>query len=159
MVGVLGLLVLGAAGAGVALKIQHDNEVEAERVAAAEAREAEEREREAAEREQEAAEEERELQAELDDLEIGYRRETVRALRKSVNKDFRERVANGELPGPVLSTSCDPVSGGVTDLAETTGKFECLVATEELGEGRVRGYPVDATINYTKGSYTWQLAP
>jgi hypothetical protein len=86
------------------------------------------------------------------------RRSLVRDLKKSVTKDFKDRVATGLLDGPILHTSCNPISGGAAELDENTGKFECLVATELVGATQERGYPVDATVNYTKGSYTWKLA-
>jgi hypothetical protein len=156
---VLGLLLAGGGGTAYALQQQAAKEKK-ERLAAKRKRAEEAREkREAAERAA-AAEAEAEAEAEeiQTDFEVSMRKLLIKDLRKSVSKDFKERVADGLLDGPILSTSCDPIEGGVEDLEEETGKFECLVATEKLGGGRVRGYPVDATVNYTKGSYTWQMS-
>lgn len=86
------------------------------------------------------------------------RRDLVQDLRQSVTADFRKRVTDGALDGPILGTSCNPVDGGLEDLEATTGKFECLVATERTSADGRRGYPVDATVNYTEASYTWRLS-
>ena len=158
--GLVAAVVLGGGGTATALKIQNDQEeqeaAEAARERAAERAEAEAEAREEARRKARA---EAEAQRAEDQIEVSMRRLIVQDLRKSVTEDFEGRVTDGLLAGPILETSCNPVGGGIADLNVQTGKFECLVATEDLGDGRLRGYPVDATVNYTKGSYTWGLAP
>lgn len=152
------LLLLVAGGAGALLKVQHDDDVRDKREARERRERAAERQRaadDAAAKARQEAEEEQELE---DELSVALRKDLVQSLRTSVTNDFQKRVTAGELDGPILGTSCDPISGGVEDLEETTGKFECLVATERTSASGRRGYPVTATINYTKGSYTWQLS-
>ena len=160
-IAIVAVLVVGIGGGGgtaMALQAKADREAAAERKALALKKEREQEKREAAEkRAANAAREAEELQKIEDDIEIEMRKSIVRSLRASVTKDFKGRVNDGILDGPILSTSCDPIEGGVDELDEKTGKYECLVATEKTGTG-VRGYPVDATVNYTKGSYTWQLS-
>jgi len=159
---VLALLLLGGGAGGAALKISHDNDVKAKSERKRKAADLEERKEAARVAAQIAADEAEREEAEeaeaADDLEITLREGLIQSLRKSVTADFRKRVTEGQLDGPILGTSCDPVSGGVEDLEETTGKYECLVATERTGGGGRRGYPVEATVNYTKSSYTWQLS-
>ncbi len=151
------LLLVAGAGAGYAVKVDRDADAR-ERREQAEARERAEDRRERARIAAEKAEaEEQELAEFTEEIEVDGRRDLVQALRKSVTADFRKRVSEGVLEGPILGTSCVPVSGGIEDLDEATGKFECLVATERTGDSGRRGYGVDATINYTQGSYTWQL--
>jgi hypothetical protein len=152
----LTLVLIGGGATAAAVKTHHDGQVRKERKQRAEARaRAEVKAARAREARRRAA---AEAKRATDQIEITLRRSIVNDLRKSVTKDFEDRVASGVLDGPILHTSCDPISGGAKDLEETTGKYQCLVATEKLGGGRERGYPVDATINYTKGSYTWQLS-
>lgn len=135
------LLLLGGGGTAAALKIQADSEAKRERKALVLKKKREADRKAAAERAAErAVDEAAELQKIEDDLEIGMRKSIVRSLRKSVSKDFKSRVADGLLDGPVLSTTCDPVDGGVEDLEQKTGKYECLVATEETATG-TRGIP------------------
>ena len=147
---VVAILVLGGAGAGVALKIEHDNDVEATR----EAREKTEEREQARERERQREED---AQAALDDVERDARRSLVRDLERSITKDGRKKVAAGLLDGPITKTSCTPVGGGSDDLSEPTGKYECLAVTMENADGTSSGYPVDATINFDDFSYTWQF--
>lgn len=156
---VAGLLVLlGGVGGGIALQRAHDRDVRERR----ETREREERAtaaREARERSaREAERRAREEQEQTEKLEIAVRRDLILDLRKSVTADFRKRVSEGVLDGPILGTTCDPVSGGADELGESTGTFNCLVATERTSADGRRGYPVDATVNYTRFSYTWQLS-
>jgi len=155
---ILALLVLGGGGAAAAVKIKHDNDVATQRKADERARVAAVgRARKAREARERAAADEAKAKRVADHFEISMRRLLVRDLRKSVTKDFKGRVNDGYLDGPILGTTCNPISGGAEDLEETTGKFECLVANERLGGDQVRGYSVDATVNYTKSSYTWQM--
>jgi hypothetical protein len=154
-------VVLSGGATAAVVKIKHDNDVAAERKAAQEKREAAaERARKAREAREQAAADEAAAQRRLDNIQIRFRRSLVKDLRASITKDFKQRVidTDGFIEGPILGTTCDPISGGAEELDETTGKFECLVANERLGGGQVSGYPVDATVNYTKGSYTWRMS-
>ena len=93
----------------------------------------------------------------LDAIERSSRRRLERSLERAVAKDARELVTDGLLDGPILSGSCDPVGGGRDDLEAQTGKYECMAINEGLGDGTVRGYVYDGTINYDKFTYSWQL--
>ncbi len=77
-------------------------------------------------------------------------------IESSIEEMANEHVAEGMLDGPVLSVTCSPVNGGSTDnLSETTTVFECFVANEDVGGGRMRGYTYHATMNWTTGKYTY----
>jgi len=79
-------------------------------------------------------------------------------MQKSITKDAKERVADGELEGPIYYTSCDPLGGGsVDDLTALTTTFECLAVNEKLGGGQVRGWVFSATANWDEGSWSWRL--
>lgn len=145
---VLGLLVLALTGVGgtVAWKIDHDAQVAAQ-VTAAE---------EAAEREAQRLAAEQDAQERRDEAERAMRARSVAGIESSIETMAGEHVAEGMYDGPVLDVSCSPVNGGSTDnLTETTTVFECFVATEELGDGRMRGFKYHATMNWTSGEYTY----
>lgn len=152
---IAGIVLLGGAATAAVFKVRHDNEVTEQRERAAAERQ-EEQERQ--ERAEEAEREEEEAQAELDDLERSSRRLLAKDLQKSITKDANENVTSGVLDGPILRTVCTPVGGGSEDLSEPTGKYECLAVTEDNADGTSSGYSYDATINYDKFSYTWQLS-
>jgi len=152
------LFLLGGGGTAAALKVNHDNGVTAERdrAAADAARTAKDREdrKDKAERERQREED---AQNALDDIELAGRRHLERSLQRAITKDAEEKVSTGLLDGPILKTFCDPVGGGRDDLSSRTGKYECLAATEEQGDGLYSGYSFDATINYKDYSYSWRL--
>jgi hypothetical protein len=151
---ILGLILLGGGGTAVAMKVQHDKDVRAEkqRKAAEAARVARER-----RQRQDAAERQKKAQEALDKIEVEGRKDLERALQKAITKDARQRVADGVLDGPILKTLCDPVGGGRDDLTSRTGKYECIAATELNDDGTYRGYSFHATINYKEFSYSWGL--
>jgi hypothetical protein len=158
---VAAVLILAGAGTGVGLKVKDDREQDREQ--AAEARQQAEREREVEAQEvADAAEAERvaRRQAKLaaESAERKIRKSIIRQMQGSITKDARERVSDGYLDGPIKYTSCDPLGGGsVDDLTALTTTFDCIAVNEELGGGRVSGYGFAATVNWDKGSWTWQL--
>lgn len=79
-------------------------------------------------------------------------------MQASITKDAKDRVANGELEGPIYYTSCDPLGGGsVDDLTALTTTFECLAVYEKLDGGQVRGWVFSSTANWDKSSWSWHL--
>lgn len=150
----VGVVVLGGTATAVVLKVQSDNEAEEKRDRAAQEKQEEEERQRRAERAEREAEEEQDA---LDSIERSSRRVLVKDLQKSITKDANEKAATGVLDGPILRTVCTPVGGGSEDLSEPTGKYECLAVTEDNTDGTSSGYSFDATINYEKFSYTWQL--
>lgn len=155
--GVLSALLLGGAGTAIALKVSHDNELKRERKAVADKRAAD-----AAREEAEAAEAERkrvadeDAKAALDRIEIDFRKDLERGLRKEITKTARGLVADGLFDGPILRTSCDPIAGGSESLDEPTGRYECLAVNQENSDGTMEGYRYTGTINYEKGTYSWR---
>jgi cytochrome bd-type quinol oxidase subunit 1 len=140
------IILLAAVGGTVSWKVNHDAQVAAQ-VAAAEEAANQEAERVAAEK---AAQESR------DETERASRQLSVAGIESSIEEMANEHVAEGMLDGPVLSVTCSPVNGGSTDnLSETTTVFECFVANEDVGGGRMRGYTYHATMNWTTGKYTY----
>lgn len=117
------VVLLGGIGTGVVLKIQHDNDVEAE--GEREAQTAADRREEAAEarREQEAGEEADQALAEI---QLEGRGELESGLESEVTEDAQGLVDEGVLEGPeIIETLCDPVGGGRDDINASTGKYEC----------------------------------
>lgn len=143
-------LLLGAGGAVVALEHAADQRAEDRERAAQERRD-----REAAAAR--AAEEEADAQEAGDRLARSLRRSTVRDLRRSITKDARERVSEGVLDGPILSTSCENLDGNEEALDEDAGTYDCMAVTEKLSGGRSRGYRFSARVDYEEHSYTWRL--
>ncbi|MFN2617629.1 MAG: hypothetical protein ABR581_10985 [Thermoleophilaceae bacterium] len=137
------LILLAAAGAGVALKIRHDNDVKKHK-------------RERAKRERERRDRAR-LKRRRDELTISIRTDLVKELESAVTKDARKTVADGLLDGPVLRSSCDPLSGGPKDLAAHRGRFECLAINKTNDDGSYEGYRYSASIDYDSGTYRWRL--
>jgi hypothetical protein len=154
------VLLLGTA-AGITLKVKHDRDQElkaaaAERLAAEEA--AAEKAQEEAEAKEAARRKRREAKATAERAERHLRASLIKQMQKSITKDAKERVADGELEGPIYYTSCDPLGGGsVDDLTALTTTFECLAVNEKLGGGQVRGWVFSATANWDEGSWSWRL--
>lgn len=117
-------VLLGGTAVGITLKVQHDRDPRtgggcggAPRGEASNCREGAGRRRaaEAARRERRAA------KAAAEQSE----RNLIKQMQQSVIKDAKERVADGELEGPIYYTSCDPLGGGsVDDLTALTSTFE-----------------------------------
>lgn len=148
------VLLLGGAGGGVALKLAADQRAEDRERAAQERRDREAAEAAARAR---AAREEADAQEASDRFERSLRRSTVRDLRRSITKDARERVSEGVLDGPILSTSCENLDGNEEALDEDAGTYDCMAVTEKLSGGRSRGYRFSARVDYEEHSYTWRL--
>jgi hypothetical protein len=143
------VLLLGAAGAGAYLKIEHDNDVEADR-------RAEERREE---QEQQDEQDAQEVEEEADKLQATLRTATVKELEQAITKDARSRVAEGIVDGPIMRTECTPEPGeDPEDPSVTRASYSCIAVNEEnLAEGTLRGPAFSGTIDFDKGSFTWHL--
>ena len=148
-------LIVLIAGVGVALNIQHANQVNAEQAAAAAASDAEKkRESEAAE----AAARATAAKQSADASERKQRKEIVTAVEDSVLKDAQERVTTGALTGPITLASCTPLGGGSSDdLTAITGTFQCIAVNKTNPDGSSSGYRFSATVNWNDTSYSWHL--
>lgn len=146
VLGILAVLVVAGIGSAIAVKVSNDSKAEERRRATAAAAQAESDRAAAA-----AAAKQKE-----DDGERAERALYVIQLESSVKTMAEEHVSKSIIDGPILNVSCDPVGGGSTDdLTETTTVFECFAATEEVGDGRMRGFKYHATMNWTAGTYTY----
>lgn len=142
----LAVLVLAGAGGTVAWKVNHDAQVAAQVVAA----------EEAANRETERVAAEKAEQEKREAAERLSRQLSVAQIESSIETMANEHVDKGMFDGPVLNVSCSPTNGGSTDnLTETTTVFECFVATEDIGDGRMRGYKYHATMNWSTEEFTY----
>jgi len=165
---VAAVAVLAVTAAGLTLKGQHDR-AQAQEAAAAANKAAVEKaaadkaaaEKAAADKaaaEKAAATKAAAVKAAAQQAERDDRADLIRQMQKSITNDAKERVADGELDGPIYYTTCDPLGGGsADDLTALTTTFECLAVNEKLGEGRVRGWVFSATANWDKGSWSWSL--
>lgn len=68
-----------------------------------------------------------------------------------------ENVTKGLLDGPILSVSCNPVSGSTDDLTDATTSFDCFAANKDNADGTQSGYFFNATVNWDSGNYTYGL--
>lgn len=152
---VAAVLIVVAGGIGIALNVQHTNQVNADREAAAAAADAEKkRESEAA---QAAAAAATAKQA-ADTAERKRRKEIVTAVEDSILKDAQSRVAEGILTGPITLASCTPLGGGSSDdLTAITGTFQCIAVNKTNPDGSSSGYRFSATVNWNAASYSWHL--
>jgi hypothetical protein len=150
------VLLLGAAGAAVAIKVHHDNQVAARHRSEAAARAREEAGKRASEEQARAS---REAEARQHDAEV-HERERLEtglesAITKAAEKDVEETPG---LEGPIKSTTCTPLSGGSSqDLSQSTGTYTCLAVNKTNADGTESGYHFTGTINFKTGSYTWQF--
>jgi hypothetical protein len=154
----VGVLIIAIAGVAIALTIQHNNQVNSEKVAAAAAADAQ-KEREAEEaRASAAASASAAAQEEADSAERLKRTAIVTALEESVLKDAKSLVDKGVLDGPITRASCTPLGGGSTDdLTAITCTFECIAVNKTEADGSESGYRFSATINWNEASYSWHL--
>jgi type II secretory pathway pseudopilin PulG len=145
------VIVLGSVTAGVLYAFDSSEkarEAEASRSAAVEADEAAE----------EAAADAEAAQAKKDRAERLERDESVTGIETSIKEMAQGHVDDGIIDGPILDATCSPVSGGSTDdLTEATTAFECFVATEDIGDGKMTGYTYNATMNWATFQYTYGL--
>jgi nucleoid-associated protein YgaU len=155
MLGVVSLLVLGGAGAAIAIKIHHDNQVTAQRrsAAAAHARAAA-----AALAQQQAAQQAQQQKQARHAAQTVVRQAEETSLQQSITKDAQQQVSGGLLTGPILSTSCTPLSGGSSqNLASSSGTYECIAVNKINADGTSSGYRYSGTIDFSSGSTTWHL--
>ena len=69
-----------------------------------------------------------------------------------------DSAATGVLTGPILHSSCTPVSGSPDSLSAHSGTFECLAANKtNASDGTESGYRYSGTVDYDTGSITWHL--
>lgn len=152
------VLVLVGASVATALIIQHSNQVQAEQAAAEAKRKADEEAEAARTRAAEEAAAAKAAQEAKDNTEREFRALAVKELEKSVQKDATDRVKEGVLTGPIKRTACTPLGGGsMDDLTSLTGTFECIAVNEVKTDGSESGYVFSATIDWSKGTYTWHL--
>jgi hypothetical protein len=142
----LAVVLIAGIGTAVGLKINHDNDVAAEKAA----------DRKAAEEEAKAKEDEAQKTQEAQDNELAIRKLLVGELEKQVTKDAAGSASDGVLDGPILRTQCDP-EGGVVDPAAVSQAFSCLAITSEDANGLAEGYRYTANANYQNYSYSWRL--
>jgi predicted nucleic acid-binding Zn ribbon protein len=103
------------------------------------------------------AKEEKEKEETKHRIEVLVRKDAEHELEKTVSKDAKSRVDEGELEGPILHTSCVPLSGGSSeDLSSSKGDFNCLAVTK-VEDGEEEGYRFTATLNFKSGEMTWRL--
>lgn len=135
------VVVFGGGGtATVVAVVNHNHHVKAAKAAAA----------------QEAAAQE--AQDASDEQERADREATVKEMEETITKDAQKEVSKGLLTGPIKYTSCDPLGGGSTDdLTAITTTFTCIAVNKENDDGTVSGYSYSATMNWTEGTYSWQL--
>jgi len=152
------VLLLSGAGTATVLGVQQANAVKAEQMAAEAKQKADEEADAARKKAADEAAAAKAAQDARDETQREYRALVVRELEKSVQKDATERVTEGILTGPIKRTECTPLGGGSTDdLTSLTGTFECIAVNETKKDGSESGYVFSATIDWSKGSYTWHL--
>jgi hypothetical protein len=150
---VAALVVIGSA-TGLAVKVSHDNEVTAQRVAAAHALKLE---TDAAKAKADADLATAATKQAADDQTRTERKASVAQLEASILKDAKGMVKSQTLTGPIFSVSCTPLGGGsADDLTAVTGTFECIAVNKKNADGSSSGYQFAATINWNK-DYTWHL--
>jgi hypothetical protein len=155
VIGVVAALVVAGSATGLALKVSNDNQVRAQRVAAAQAQK---RAVDAAKAATDAAAVAAAAKQAADDQTRTTRQTAVTEIEASILKDAKTRVKSQTLTGPILSASCTPLGGGsVDDLTALTGTFECIAVNKKNADGTSQGYRFAATINWNEGSYTWHL--
>jgi hypothetical protein len=153
--GLLVLLVLGGAGTAIAIKVHHDHLVAARQHLQAETAARAAAARAAAAR---AAARARQQHAAQQAAEVTMREGLETSLEQSITKAAQTEVNEGSLTGPILSTSCIPLSGGSSqDLSQSTGTYTCLAVNQNNPDGTNTGYDYTGTINFNNGNYTWQL--
>jgi hypothetical protein len=155
LAGVAVAVVVALALGGVAWKSSYD----AQQAAAAVAQEVQAKEDQAAKDKQaqeDAAAAAKSAQDATDQEERENRQETVKKIEKSIKTMAKKHVKDHIIDGPIISVSCDPVSGGsLDDLTEVTTAFQCFVADKDNKDGTLSGYYYHATMNWDTGSFTY----
>lgn len=143
--------VLLVAGGGAAVAVVH-----ARQVAAAEEK-AEQKKEAAARTRAEQREAQQAAQEAADDAQRSARAETVKQVEASVKTMAEEDATKGIIDGPIMSASCNPISGSTDDLTDTTTSFDCFAANADNADGTQSGYFFNATVNWDSGKYTYGL--
>lgn len=97
--------------------------------------------------------------------QLAARRKLITALEGAILADARQRVASGELDGPVTRVSCAPLIRNVgnvgeeQDLGNTRGRYDCVaVKRDVLKHGKVVGlfgHPFVGTADFKRFTYVW----
>jgi anti-sigma factor RsiW len=142
------ILILGAAGGAVAMKVNHDQRVERQRQEARSARIGAEK--ATALKRQEAA-----AKVQIDKL---GRKTLESGLEKGVKSYARKLAAEGTLEGPILGANCTPISGGSSrDLSSSTGTYSCTAITKREADGTTSGYRFAGNIDFARFEYSYHL--
>ena len=153
--GIAVLVVAGLVVGGVAWKTSSD----AQQAAIAAALEVKAKEDQAAKdrkAQDDAAAAAKSAQDAADQQERDSRADSVKDIEKSIKTMAKKHVKQDVIRGPIISVSCDPVSGGsVDDLTEKTTAFQCFVANKDNKDGTLSGYYYHATMNWNTGSFTY----
>ena len=89
----------------------------------------------------------------------GARRTLIAALKRSITRDARARVARGELEGRILGTSCEPApsAAGTRSSGDRRKAYDCVAATGRFSgvATGTSGYPFRAIVDFGAFSYVW----
>lgn len=153
------ILILAGAAAGVAIKVHHDERIEAQHRAAAAASLARHRAHERAEDAEREIKANREREAtEARVHEVKERTVLEGELEKAVETYAKKLASEGTLEEPILGVSCTPVSGASsTELGPSSGTFSCIAITKYESGGSESGDRFSATIDFASGTYTYRL--
>ena len=151
VLGMIAVLIGVAIGAGVIIKVNHDNQVAQQHK---EEQELAEEKREERAEEEKLADEELESEEELERLEAKYGRESVVELQEAITNDANSEAEEG-FSEYVSETTCE-AEGGEVDTTLAAQNFDCLAVTTEEGSTQ-EGYRYTGTINYAKGSFSWRF--
>jgi hypothetical protein len=153
------VVILGGAGAGIAIKVHHDQQVEAQHKAAAAAALTRQHEREHVEAAQREAVANKEREATEGRVrEVKERKVLEGELEKAVETYAKKLVSEGILEETILGVNCSPVSGGSsTELESTSGTFGCIAITKYESNGTESGTRFSATIDFSTNTYTYRL--
>ncbi len=93
------------------------------------------------------------------------RRSLVGAVRASILRDARARVAAGEIEGPIAAVTCGTIArdpDAIPDdrvLARPVGRYDCLAVRRSAATASGRsvdlGYPFVAALDFTRFTYVW----
>jgi hypothetical protein len=153
IVGAAVMTILGLIAGGLALKGAGDRQVAAAKIAKIHTAE-----RLAAAEAKNAADAAAEAQRVKDDAERAARTTAVTGIEASVKTMAEKDVTDKLLDGPIISVKCSPIgSGSTNDLTQLTSVFECFAANKDNGDGTQSGYSFNANMNWSDGSYTYGL--
>jgi type II secretory pathway pseudopilin PulG len=113
---------------------------------------------EAAEAASEAAEARRveALEESRQDSERQQRAAMIPEIEAAIATMAEEHIADGMIDGAVLDVGCTPVDRySLDDLTQPSAVLECFVGTEDVGDGMMRGYDYNATVDWETGRYSY----